>query len=293
VVLLNTGSNPRPGPGRLHVALARHLAGLGAIVVRVDLAGIGDTPIVERDGDEEVSPYGQAAIRDVQLLTEHLRQLARHDGHGQVVLVGTCSGAWAAYHAAQLDGPVPDRIVLLNQMIHDDASWAGEGETPAMAFKARHELGQAFRSLDKWKRLAKGELHLGPNVRRLSVWAGLRARQAIARARGAHLSVVEGQLQRISRRGVAQLHVFDEPESGLAYLRLHAAALLDGPARPPGMELVTMSGTGHTFGPLAAQAGLAALLAEHLLGDGPRSSELTGPGAADPHPTRSVAGTAQ
>lgn len=265
VALLNTGSNPRTGPGRLHVSLARHLAAQGATVLRVDLSGIGDTPAAP--GGDEVSPYQPQTVDDVIAVIDHLR---RSPGSPST-LVGICSGAWAAYHALQRDAvPLPDHLVLLNQMIHDDASWAGDGETPAMAFKARHELSQAFRSFDKWKRLANGDLQVLPVVRRLGTWARLRSGAAVRGGlrggrRGESLPPVALQLRRIAERGTTQLHVFDEPESGLAYLRLHAPSLLEGPGRPPGMEVVTMSGTGHTFGPRQAQADLARLLSARLL----------------------------
>src|SRR5690606_23743533 len=43
VLILNSGLVHRVGPKRLHVRLARRLAGLGFTCMRIDLSGIGDS----------------------------------------------------------------------------------------------------------------------------------------------------------------------------------------------------------------------------------------------------------
>ena len=44
VIILNAGVLHRVGPHRLHVALARRLAARGLPALRIDLAGVGDSP---------------------------------------------------------------------------------------------------------------------------------------------------------------------------------------------------------------------------------------------------------
>src|SRR5207248_561102 len=92
VVLLNAGSAYRVGPNRLYVSLARRLATHGFRCLRMDLCGLGDsiTPHADREND----PYPATAFRDVGLTLKHLRTEL---GARRVVLMGLCSGAYAAF----------------------------------------------------------------------------------------------------------------------------------------------------------------------------------------------------
>jgi hypothetical protein len=91
VVLLNAGSAHRVGPGRLYAQLARRLAALGFLCVRLDLCGLGDSAA---DGERENDPYPPTAFRDVELTLEHLRAEL---GVRRAVLLGLCSGAYTAF----------------------------------------------------------------------------------------------------------------------------------------------------------------------------------------------------
>lgn len=85
VVLLNAGIIHRVGPNRLHVQLARELAGQGYDVLRFDLSGIGDSA----PRSDTLAPLDAvlADMREVIDWLESARNVRR------VVLVGLCSGA--------------------------------------------------------------------------------------------------------------------------------------------------------------------------------------------------------
>lgn len=87
LLIPNTGIEHRVGPKRLHVRLARVLAEAGYAVARVDLAGLGDSPVQE--GGESVDEL-RAAIDELQK-----RSAAR-----RFVAVGLCSGAHDAHRLA-------------------------------------------------------------------------------------------------------------------------------------------------------------------------------------------------
>jgi O-antigen/teichoic acid export membrane protein/alpha-beta hydrolase superfamily lysophospholipase len=90
VILLNDGHEHHVGPARLWVELARRWAALGVASVRVDVSGIGDSPL--RPGQIERVCYPPEIFDDIA----HVASDLRPDDPRDVVLIGVCSGA---YHA--------------------------------------------------------------------------------------------------------------------------------------------------------------------------------------------------
>jgi dienelactone hydrolase len=97
-LFLNAGSLHHVGPGRQWVELSRHWAAEGVRCLRMDIGGIGDSPVTGPPG--LLSSYPQAALGDVN---EGVHFLAPDDP-GQVVLLGLCAGAYHALLAAPLTG---------------------------------------------------------------------------------------------------------------------------------------------------------------------------------------------
>lgn len=92
VVIPNTGLDPRTGPNRLHVHIARALAAAGHPVLRMDLGGLGDSDPAPGHGSEPLEDLGAA----LSLLT------ARRYGP-QFAVIGNCSGAHDGYCFAQIN----------------------------------------------------------------------------------------------------------------------------------------------------------------------------------------------
>jgi dienelactone hydrolase len=107
VLLLNAGAVYHVGPNRLYVALARHLARSGHVVLRMDIAGIGDSPVHEGDADNVV--YPRLALADVGKAIEYLR---REWGARDVRLVGLCSGAYHAFKASVSHLPLTQAVMI-------------------------------------------------------------------------------------------------------------------------------------------------------------------------------------
>lgn len=97
VVLFNAGLIHRPGPLRLHVDLARRLAGAGFDVLRFDLPGIGDTP----SGDDAMS----AAVAA-------LDAVAARTGATSFVVGGVCSAADLGWRMAMADDRVRGLLLI-------------------------------------------------------------------------------------------------------------------------------------------------------------------------------------
>lgn len=104
VVMLNAGLLHRVGPSRLHVQLARRVAGLGHVSLRFDFSGIGDSE-ARRDG----LAFEQSAVLEVQDAMNHLGNTKQIR---EFTLFGLCSGADAAFLTAVADPRVTSLVKL-------------------------------------------------------------------------------------------------------------------------------------------------------------------------------------
>jgi len=153
IVLFNAGSVHRVGPNRLYTRFARRWARGGDVVLRCDITGIGDSP--PRPGEPENVVYGPHALADVE---GAVRWLRRRDGVRHVDVVGLCSGAYHGLKAAVAGQPI-DGVVSINPLtFFYDESEPLDARAHKVAGAARR-YGQAVRSLDKWRKLLRGEVN--------------------------------------------------------------------------------------------------------------------------------------
>jgi dienelactone hydrolase len=97
-LFLNAGSLHHVGPGRQWVELSRRWSAEGIRCLRMDIGGVGDSPLTGPPG--ELSSYPPHALDDV---TEGVRYLAPEDPK-DVVLLGLCAGAFHSLLAAPSTG---------------------------------------------------------------------------------------------------------------------------------------------------------------------------------------------
>jgi hypothetical protein len=97
VVLLNAGLIHRPGPLRLHVDLADHLAASGFDVFRFDLPGVGDA------GMRGAATAKVAQVFDV---------LAFRTGNARFLVGGICSAADLGWRMATIDDRVAGLLLI-------------------------------------------------------------------------------------------------------------------------------------------------------------------------------------
>ena len=102
-LLFNAGVVHRIGPHRLNVKLARALAARGFTALRMDLSGLGDSPV---SADAASVNSSDQAMADLGAAMDFVE---RTEGVRRFVLFGLCSGARHGYRLAQLD----PRIVAL------------------------------------------------------------------------------------------------------------------------------------------------------------------------------------
>ena len=108
VILLNAGADHHIGASRVYVSMARRWAQHGYVVLRMDLAGLGDSGV--RPGRAEDDVFPQEALDDIRAAIEFVRTTF---GVRDVTLAGLCSGAYHALRAAVAGLPV-SRILMIN-----------------------------------------------------------------------------------------------------------------------------------------------------------------------------------
>ena len=103
VVFLDAGVLPHVGPNRVHVRLARELAGDGFVSMRFDFSGLGDS----RPRRDAV-PFAESVVAETRAAMDVLA--AR--GSRSFLLFGICSGADAALRVALQDPRVAGAVLV-------------------------------------------------------------------------------------------------------------------------------------------------------------------------------------
>ncbi|MBI1377928.1 MAG: alpha/beta fold hydrolase [Frankiales bacterium] len=109
LLLLDSGSDPRHGPGRAWVEFARELALRGQDVVRVDFRGWGESPHLDAASGR---PYDEHHGEDAREAAAALRRA----GYERVVLSGLCAGAWVSLDVARREPT--DAVLALNAQLY-------------------------------------------------------------------------------------------------------------------------------------------------------------------------------
>lgn len=155
MIFLNTGYGHHAGWGRIYVRAARQLAQSGIASLRFDMAGIGESPAIP--GRPEQVLYTDEQLADVAAALDFLKS----EEPGPYYLIGRCSGAYVALHAAARYKDVAGAM-LVNQL---RLIWDPEQNVfDALNFGARPlaEYKRRAISLETFRRLLRG----GVDVRR-------------------------------------------------------------------------------------------------------------------------------
>jgi pimeloyl-ACP methyl ester carboxylesterase len=223
VILLNAGADHHIGASRVYVSLARRWGARGYFVLRLDLAGLGDSATRPGCTPNEVFPPG--ALADIASAIEYMRvQYGVHD----VTLAGLCSGAYHALRAAVAALPV-HRILLVNPQNY---FWK-EGMTlnELQLVEVVHNPGvyrQRMFSLAAWRRVIRGDVNIGRIVT-IYLKRPMLAAESLLRegARWLRMPLAEDlgrELEELVARGVRVAFVFARGEPGIALLKLQAGS---------------------------------------------------------------------
>jgi predicted alpha/beta hydrolase len=275
ILLLNAGAVHHIGPCRLYVALARRLARSGYVVMRMDIAGLGDSlPCV---GQPENVVYAPHALTEIATAIEYLRHSW---GASEVRALGLCSGAYHAFKAAVARFPLTGAIVI-NPLTFfwKEGMSLDYPEHRVAADIARYRKN--MRSSSSWRKLLAGRVDLGELiqvVRRHLQLQAFHPIRATARRLGIRLTDdLPTELLHAVRGGIDLQFVFAAGDPGLELLRSKAGATAarlraDGSI---GVELIPEAD--HTFTDLMPRSRLVDLLVEKLArgASPPLTSEVT------------------
>ncbi|MDP9018946.1 MAG: alpha/beta fold hydrolase, partial [Candidatus Eremiobacteraeota bacterium] len=223
VILLNPGADFHIGANRMHVSLARRWARRGYIVLRMDLAGLGDSG--KRPGQPDNEVFSPAALTDVGAAIEFVRN---HYGASDITLGGLCSGAYHSLRAAVAALPV-NRILLINPenyfwqegMTLSDLQLADVVRNPSVYLTR-------VRSTAAWLRLLSGNVNVW-RVMKVYVNRLLLAVESVLRDLARHLRIrlpmdLGSELEELAARGVRVVFIFAQGEPGIDLLKLQAGA---------------------------------------------------------------------
>ena len=259
LLLLNSGAVHQIGPNRLYVRIARTCAAQGVTVVRMDIAGIGDSPA--RPGKDENIVYSSDAVADIAAAVDFARSAL---GARNIHCAGICSGGYHSLKAAL--APLGLRIVfVINPLTF---YWKPRQPLSVAAFQDVAEMAR-YRSnwlqLSSWLNVLSGKVDLQALavtfLRRLLTKAKHMLRDL---ARGTGISWGEdlaGDLLDIAAQDTKIHFVFSEGDPGLQMLREQAGRTLSKLERAGAISTTIISGADHTFTPLAAQARLVSSVA--------------------------------
>lgn len=147
VIILNAGILHRVGPNRIHVKIARRLAGAGFHTLRFDMSGIGDS-CVRADN----LSFEKRAIQETR---EAMDCLGMKAGIDTYMLVGICSGADVAFEVARVDERVAGLYLINGSLLPGDL--LREIYTDASARIGERYYRGRLLNLGSWRRLVTGK----------------------------------------------------------------------------------------------------------------------------------------
>lgn len=251
IVFVNAGRDYHIGWARVSVNQARAFAQRGVASLRFDASSVGDSGSAA-DGPEEIL-YSQAQIDDVRLAIDAMQ--AR--GFDAPILIGRCSGAYAAFHAAVVDERIRRLVIVNNERFVWDPDESVE-DAIRYAHRSAGDLGATLARKDGLRRLLTGKLRVGPAGRYL-IWR-YRKRLSVRLAPVLGRLTKHGRLHHQCHRHFATLAarnvelslLYADGDVGMAELQTYFGEAGKGLAAYPNASLTMLADADHNFTHLAA-----------------------------------------
>ncbi len=270
IVIPNTGSVNRCGPGRLHVDWARRWAALGYAVLRLDLGGAGDSPAA--DAETENQPYAPQRIAELSAV---LREVESWPGIEAIVAIGTCSGAFNILRAA-IEGSPIGAAVLINPLIFSlGEDHLANARDRAVLSANRLKVGLTTRSWDDVRIRHGGAIGAGRRVMTLLrqgafrgyvTMFGARVKRSATRLHlwPAGSAPIVQELRSLHDHGLRVVFAFADDEPGDMYLRAIGGVAFEQLVEQRKIEVVRIAGGDHVFSPPASREQLMFELTDWL-----------------------------
>jgi pimeloyl-ACP methyl ester carboxylesterase len=268
IIMLNAGTVHRVGSHRLYVPMARRWANLGFHVLRVDLSGIGDSPVPE--GCTENLTYPRDGLDDVRAAMDFLKETTKI---GRFVVTGLCSGGDLAFQLGFKEPRVASAIMI------NPRTFLVNDLNMVDSYEQARWYQQSVTQSDKWKKLIRGDVNItralrlaAPKVRDLVVRRARRAVTTIMEAVRPNDPTVEQRretdvpycLRTMAGRGVDTYLFVSEHDPGVDYVDANYGPAMSALASIPNFRRTDVKGTDHTFTARWAQDQVGAMITEHL-----------------------------
>lgn len=264
-IMVNTGFGHRVGDGRVYVTLARQLAAGGVSSLRMDLEGTGDSR--SRDG-RPYDPYSATRVADIVAAIGALEK----GGFDKPVLVGICSGAHAAFHAAVADR----RVTALLAVNLQKFIWKEGASLEVENRRARRPLGfyvKAAGARKAWRRLLKGDVEIVSIIRSLLAHGLGTAGREVCLWFEATTGIETGagrivrDFTNLSLRCIRVDLVYSEDDPGLAELARHFGPDLRRLRSLSNVRTTILGGADHALLDGTARAHFICMVVDRLCGD--------------------------
>jgi alpha-beta hydrolase superfamily lysophospholipase len=265
IIMTNSGCVHRIGPHRFYVGMARRWAALGFPVFRVDLSGIGDSPVPP--GCVENITYPRHGVQDLE---DAMACLTERVGARKFIVIGLCSGGDLAFKVGFKDERVVGAVMMNPRTfcVHDLAMVE---EFHAGAYPLDSLMRPA-----SWKKLLRGQV----DVRRAARTVLPRVTQMLKLRMSSLLQTpapaksgdgeerhndVAGCLRLMAERGVSTILVVSPKDPGVDYVDRHFPDEMRALNEVRGFHREDMPGTDHTFTSLYAQQQVSQVITDHFL----------------------------
>jgi hypothetical protein len=261
VILVNAGADYHIGASGIYVGLARRWARRGHIVLRMDLAGLGDSGT--RPGQPENVVFPSAAVDDIRVAIEWMS--SRYDV-GDLTLGGLCSGAYHALRAAANALPV-NRILMVNpeNFFWNETMSIHDMHLAEIVSEPTIDRDKLF-SVGSWKRLLRGQVNIRYILRRAArrvflTWES-HFRDGARRLRIRLPNDLGTELEEIGARGIRIVFVFSSGEPGIALLKMQGGISLQRLGKRCDVHII--EGADHVFSKSGSRAVLEDILTDEL-----------------------------
>jgi len=230
------------------VEAARRWAAQGAVCLRLDLKGVGESDGAQRLGTADL--YQDQMVQQIEIAMDSLRSRV---GIQRFIVIGLCSGAFWAFHAA-IRNPDIRAAIMLNPRLF---FWDPEVDRRRLLQRTVKGLSE----WDDWYRLARGYVPL-EKIKKVAQIA-LERFQARGRdrQRQIHPHAMARAWAALERNQTHITLIFTEGEPLLT--EMHQEGQMP-PETCPRIQCLRVANGGHTFRPLWAQKLAHELMDEQL-----------------------------
>lgn len=260
VIFLNTSANHRVGPSRMYVRFARRLAAAKIDSLRFDLGLLGDSGARARPAKPD-EIYSLTKVEDVIAAIDLMGLL----GYRRLLLVGLCSGAFTAFHTAVRMPPLAAGLVLINPQVFEwrpgDSLEVGHSRN----YVAIDRYKKGLFDLERWRKLARGEIPLLPVARnlaeRMSIVFEATKERLVAQILD-RPTIADGFRALVLKHGIKLRLIYGKDDPGIDYLTLHAGSVMPELRRSPNFEVEIVDEADHVFTSIASQEHLGGRIVE-------------------------------